>query len=349
MRLTFVASTGLPTPRPGRMPTSYYVYISTPYGQYSTFEAPAMDDSSVSWNETLTIHERPPTLFKRLMSIFKSEAVRLEIRASYESKPTLEVVCAFDTTFKQLLAEDGPPTLYSDVGDERVSLKLKVGDTHEKNVVIFGQTGSGKSSTINTIAKEQVAKTSNDAVGCTTKPKRYSVDISGQNFALFDTAGLNEGTKGEVPQKQAKEQLDRLLEERMRHKLPLNGIDLLVYCVYNTTSSRAILNTYNAVYSGIYRKKRVPIVVIVTGLESATSMESWWDNHKETFKDMHLAGHACVTTVQEYAGIPPDHTDRVAQSSETLRNLIMNTCSAPVVDDNLPTGTCLPCGQWNEW
>lgn len=151
MRLTFIASTGLPMPRPDRMLTGYYVYISTPYDQYRTFDAPAMEDCSVSWNETLTIHERPQTLFKRLMSIFKSEAVRLEIRASYESKQTLdqsEVVCAFDTTFKQLLAEGGSPSefsllamslsadgdseaLHSDVGDRRVSLELKAGGTNE--------------------------------------------------------------------------------------------------------------------------------------------------------------------------------------------------------------------------
>lgn len=356
MRLTFIASTGLPTvPRPDRMLTGYYVYISTPYDQYSTFDAPAMDDCSVSWHETLTIHERPQTLFKRLMSIFKSEAVRLEIRASYEPKPTLdqyEVVCAFDTTFKQLLAEDGPFTLHPDVGDKRVSLELKVGDTHEKNIVIFGEAGSGKSSIINTIAQKQVAETSNDAVGCTLKPKRYTVDVSGHKFALFDTAGLNEGSKGKVPDKQAKKQLKRLLKERMRHKSPeSDGIDLLVYCVRrrNTISLPTILDAYNTVYSGTCRKKKVPIVVVVTGFESDTHTESWWDAHKETFNSMQPAGHACVTTTQEYLGIPADLTRRVAQSSEILRDLIMNTCSAPVVDDNLPVGTwcCLPSHSMN--
>lgn len=343
-------------PRPDRMLTGYYVYISTPYDQYRTFDAPAMEDCSVSWNETLTIHERPQTLFKRLMSIFKSEAVRLEIRASYESKQTLdqsEVVCAFDTTFKQLLAEGGSPTLHSDVGDRRVSLKLKAGGTNEKNIVVFGEAGSGKSSIINTIAQKQVAKTSNDAVGCTLKPKRYTVDISGHKFALFDTAGLNEGSEGNVPDKQAKKQLKRLLKERMRHKSPeSDGIDLLVYCVRrcNTISLPTILDAYNTVYSGTCRKEKVPIVVVVvTGFESETHTESWWDAHRETFNSMHPAGHACVTTTQEYLGIPADLTRRVAQSSEILRDLIVNTCSAPMVDDNLPVGTwcCLPLCSMN--
>lgn len=376
MLLTFIAGTGLPMP-PDRMPTGYYVHVSTPYGQYDTIRA-SMTDCSVSWNQTLTIHERPQTLSRWLMSIFKSKAVRFEIRALYEPGSILdqyEVVCAFDTTFEQLLAKDGQHTLISSVNNQSISLKLKARGTsesvvnsrpahppaavrspdipapptstsqrerahpQEKNVVIFGETGSGKSSIINVIAQEQVAKTSNDAPGCTSEPKRYLVDISGQKFALIDTAGLNEGTAGTVTPKQAKQQLKGLLDKLMSHKSPSDGIDLLVYCVRNTTAPRAILDAYDTVYSGTCRKKRVPIVVVVTGLESETPMESWWDAHKEIFNSMHLAGHACVTTIQEYPGIPEYLTRRVAQSSEILRDLIMKKCSASPVDDSVPAGT----------
>lgn len=381
MILTFIAVTGLPMP-PDRMPTGHYVHVSTPYGQYNTTMKAPMADCSVSWNQTLTIQERPQTFSKWLMSIFKSKAVRLEIRAG-EMLDQYEVVCAFDTTFEQLLAEDGQPTLHSDVNDQRISLKLRTGDTNEsimngqpahppaakvrssdipappaplsklethpreKNVVIFGETGSGKSSIINVIAQKQVAKTSNDAPGCTPESTRYSVDISRQKFALFDTAGLNEGSAGTVPHQQAKKQLKSLLNKLMSHKSPSDGIDLLVYCMHYTTAPRAILDTYNTVYSGTCRKKRVPIIVVVTGLESETPMESWWDSHKEIFNSMDLAGHACVTTIQEYPGIPKDFTRRVAQSSEILRDLIMNKCSTLAVDDSLPAGMGCWSPSWS--
>jgi GTP-binding protein EngB required for normal cell division len=361
MLLTIIAGTGLPM-SPNRTPTSHYVHVSTPYGQYNTRAIQAvMADCSVSWNQTLNIHERPQTFFKRLMSIFKSKAVHLEIRALYELDQ-YEVVCAFDTTFEQLLAEH---TLHSDDNNQRISLKLKAGDTNEsvvngqpassrkydqthtreKNVVIFGETGSGKSSIINVVAQEQIAKTSNDAPGCTSEFKRYSVDISGQKFALFDTAGLNEGSAGTVPHKRAKKQLKGLLNKLMSHKSPSGGIDLLVYCVQNTAAPRAILNTYNTVYSGTCRKKRVPVVVVVTGLESMSPMESWWDTHKEIFNSMDLAGHACVMTVQEYPDIPEEYIHRVAQSSKILRDLVMNTASA--ADDNLPAGTWCWSPSWS--
>lgn len=350
MLLTLIDGTGLPMP-PDRMPTGHYVNVSTPYGQYNTAKA-AMVDCSVSWNQTITIHERPQTFAKWLMSIFKSKTVHLEIRALYDPGPTLdqyEVMCAFDMTFEQLFAGDEQHTLLSEVNNQRISLKLKAGGTsevvvngqspdrpassserEEKIVVICGETGSGKSSIINVIAQKQVAKTSNDALGCTSEPKRHSVVISGQKFALFDTAGLNEGTAGTVPPKPAKRQLKNLLDK--------GGVDLIVYCVRNTTAPRAILDAYDTVYSGTCRKKGVPIVLVITGLESENPMESWWDSHKEKFSSLHLAGHACVTTIQDYPGIPEDYTRRVAQSGEILRDLILNKCSAVAVDDSLSAG-----------
>ncbi|KAG1769575.1 P-loop containing nucleoside triphosphate hydrolase protein [Suillus occidentalis] len=368
MLLTLIACTGLPMP-PDRMPTGHYVHVSTPYGQYNTVKA-ATVGSSVSWNQTITIHERPQTLSKWLMSIFKSKTVHLEIRALYDLGPTLdqyEVVCAFDMTFEQLFAGDGQhKALISDVNNQHISLQLKAGGTNEsivdgqpahsaavvqspegpassskreaKNVVIFGETGSGKSSIINVIAQKQVAATSNDAVGCTSKPKRYSVDISGQKFVLFDTAGLNEGTAGTVPLRQARRQLKNLLDKLLNHKSQSGGVDLIVYCVRNTTAPRIIIDAYDTVYSGICRKKGVPIVVVVTGLESESPMESWWDSHKDKFSSLHLAGHACVTTIQDYPGIPEEHTRRVAQSGEILRDLVLNKCSAVAVDDSFSAG-----------
>jgi len=65
--------------------------------------------------------------------------------------------------------------------------------TYACNVVIFGETGVGKSSLVNLIARTQKARTSPDALGCTTKTEVYDVLIQ-NNFKtlkvkLFDTAG----------------------------------------------------------------------------------------------------------------------------------------------------------------
>jgi hypothetical protein len=160
---------------------------------------------------------------------------------------------------------------------------------------------------------------------------------------LYDTAGLNEGTAGTVTPRQAKRQLKNLLNMLLNDNSPSGGIDLIVYCVRNTTAPCAILDAYDTVYSGTCRKRGVPIVVVVTGLEFETPMEGWWHSHEERFSSLHLAGHACVTTIQEYPGIPEDLTRRVAQSGEILRDLVLNKSSALPVDDSLHAGNwCWP-------
>lgn len=184
----------------------------------------------------------------------------------------------------------------------------------------------GKSSIINIIAQQELAETSNDAAGCTSSSGHYLAEISSQRLVLVDTAGLNEGTEGTVPAAKAERQLKSLLRKLMSSGS--DGIGLLVYCVRNTTAPHALARDYNTFYVGICQKK-VPIVVVVTGLEGETRMEDWWDTNEEKLKnhDMQFADHACVTVLQEYPGIPEVFTHHIKESSEILRNLIVNNCS----------------------
>ncbi|KAG1835979.1 P-loop containing nucleoside triphosphate hydrolase protein [Suillus subalutaceus] len=198
----------------------------------------------------------------------------------------------------------------------------------KRNIVIFGETGSGKSSIINTIAQNQLAKTSDDAHGCTSTVQPYPVEISGQRFVLIDTAGLNLGTDT-VSAAKAEEQLKSLLHELMSSRM--DGISLLVYCMYSTIAPRALDKAYNKFYSGICQKK-VPIVVVVTGLEKETRMESWWDTNREIFKGMYFADHACVTALRERPSFPDNITRRIAESGDILRKLLLKNCADLAVD-----------------
>lgn len=372
------------------MPTGHFVHVSTSNGQWDTTIKAAMTDRSVSWNETLTIYERPPTFALYLLSTFsggKSKAINLEIYASYESGLT-ELVGTFETTFGQVLVSDVQSISCTADGNRSISLKLKaqrikitqlvdhavrgtaessaayrsvhlpaVGQsidttghlppslsTHAssrnvetspwgRNIVIFGQTGTGKSSIINAIAREQLAGTSNDAAGCTSGYKRHPVTISGQRFVLFDTAGLGEGPAGTVPDKEAKRQLKSLLRQLMNSRSPSDGIGLLVCCVSRTTTLSTIVQAYNTFYAGVCKKK-IPIVIVITGLEQEPNMESWWDQNKDKLKSMHFTGHACVTALQEHPGNSEDFTRRIAESRDILSNLLVGNCSRGAVNDN---------------
>jgi len=195
-----------------------------------------------------------------------------------------------------------------------------------RNIVIFGKAGSGKSSVINAIAQRQLAETSSNATGCTPRYQGHEIEISGESFVLFDTAGLDEGTGGTVPAAEAEAKLKSLLRELTGPRS--NGIGLLVYCVgCGKDSGRisSLLRNYNRVYSMICRKK-VPIVVVVTGLESyEPNMESWWSANKDKFAEcgMDFKDHACVTTLDNKSAITESERLRIAESCESLRNLII--------------------------
>ncbi|KAG1764879.1 P-loop containing nucleoside triphosphate hydrolase protein [Suillus placidus] len=222
--------------------------------------------------------------------------------------------------------ESGSPPKASSSNHERQTRPRK------RNIVIFGESGSGKSSVINAITQTQRAKTSSDATGCTFSYQRYPVDISGQSYVLFDTAGLNEGNISAVPAAKAEKELKSLLRGLMSPGS--DGIGLLVYCVRSTRARQALIRNYNLFYSVICRKK-VPIVVVVTGLENEADMQAWWHTNAKEFKirGMHFQDHACVTTLHKHQGISDVFTRRITESRDMMRNLIVDNCSEWAVDD----------------
>ena len=162
--------------------------------------------------------------------------------------------------------------------------------------MVFGETGVGKSSLINLIADERIAETSSSAVGCTLDYKRHLLTIGDQRFAIWDTAGLDEGSQGTVPTERAEAYLKQLLHDLAKG----SGIDLLIYCVRGTRVRSALLTNYHLFYSAICRKK-VPIAIVITGLENQEgNMDTWWLKNEKKFSalQMRFNNYACVTTLQ---------------------------------------------------
>ncbi|KAH0827589.1 P-loop containing nucleoside triphosphate hydrolase protein [Lanmaoa asiatica] len=150
--------------------------------------------------------------------------------------------------------------------------KLALETTKGRNVVIFGDSGVGKSSLINMLAGRKTAQTSNGVLGCTFQSRQYPIAINGEKVNIWDTAGLDEGTRGRVAPEIAEKNLNKLLRELRG----ANGIHLLVYCIRGPSVRKSLARNYTIFYSAICRKK-VPIVAVVTGLENEPmSMEDWW-------------------------------------------------------------------------
>jgi len=160
------------------------------------------------------------------------------------------------------------------------------------NVIVFGETGSGKSSLINMVVGTNVAETSSKAKGCTFESTPYKVTIHGTAYKLFDTAGLNEWEGGKVSAKDAVVNLYKLIRDLD------DGVSLLVYCV------------------------RGPIVVAVTGLENEEpTMDSWWAENRETFADagMTFSEHACITATKGRGDV---FKEEYRESAEKMKKII---------------------------
>ncbi|KAF8840482.1 hypothetical protein BDN67DRAFT_637491 [Paxillus ammoniavirescens] len=181
-----------------------------------------------------------------------------------------------------------------------------------RNIVFFGETGTGKSSAINLIAGSSVADTNNDTGACTRVSACYKTMIRDEPFKLWDTRGLGEagffhslfkgGPEGE---------LRKFLRERYQRQ----EIDLLVYCVRGSRAKEALLKNYKT-FCAMTRQLAAPVVIVVTHLEREKNMEDWWERNESSLRrlGMEFDGHACITAI-------PNHT-RENVSKQTLHELI---------------------------
>ena len=142
--------------------------------------------------------------------------------------------------------------------------------------------------------------------------------------ALWDTAGLDEGSEGTVPSKLAENNL-RVLMGRLADS---GGINLIVYCIRASRLKRALKRNYDLFYVTVCRKK-VPVALVVTCLEGQSGkMETWWTMNETTLRKsgMRFDAHACVTTLNA-----EDHLiqERRSDSRMLLRELVVKYSKLP--------------------
>jgi GTP-binding protein EngB required for normal cell division len=164
-----------------------------------------------------------------------------------------------------------------------------------RNVVLFGQRGAGKSSLINLIAGENVAKTSSDMKHRTLQWQEYSVRFDDKSYNVFDTVGL-EPQPG-IPQYiDAVENAYTLIQTLERQ----GGIDLLVFCM-RAGELTATLQTNYRLFHEFLCEKKVPVILVITHLEDEVGeVDDWWTKNKHIFRkwEVYVAGYACITAIQ---------------------------------------------------
>lgn len=189
------------------------------------------------------------------------------------------------------------------------------------NVVLFGESGAGKSSIVNMLMGEEVTRAANDARGVTLESQAFDFSIQGVQYRIHDTAGLNEGEGGRVPSRDAIIKLYRLLGGLEA------GVGLLVFCIRAPRIKESTKFNW-ILFHEIICQKKVPIVIVITGLENEPNMDDWWDREVnwDVFRryEIQSAGHACITGTKgrlrrngEYA-----FQDEYDESVEKVKKLI---------------------------
>lgn len=139
------------------------------------------------------------------------------------------------------------------------------------------------------LAGKEVAKSSNDLNGCTFESQGYPITMpDGSQITIWDTAGLDEGSDGQVPALQAMKNL-RDLTTKLANS---TGLSLVIYVL------KGRINKTTKVNYTIFKAfcEEVPLVIVVTGLEDASNKDEWWTKNKQAVENAGLRnqGHACI-------------------------------------------------------
>ncbi|KAI6129445.1 P-loop containing nucleoside triphosphate hydrolase protein [Pisolithus croceorrhizus] len=141
------------------------------------------------------------------------------------------------------------------------------------NIILFGETGVGKSSVINLIAGGSVAEVSPDADGCTMNSTDYQFMIGSRKITIWDTVGLEEPQMGVNGYYAAIVKAYGLIQKLSR----AGGVDLLLFCI----RGNRITATYTEQLPPFLLRFSVTSesrsLLVITHLEREHRMEDWWE------------------------------------------------------------------------
>ena len=163
------------------------------------------------------------------------------------------------------------------------------------HVILFGETGVGKSSLVNLLAGWHVADISPDSIACTLASTEYQFQLGATTIRLWDTVGLEE------PEGETNEYLGAIEKavELIQRLNASGGISLFLFCIRGSRVTTTMQSNYRLFYE-VLGRKQVPIALAITHLERERVMENWWQRNTKTLENngIYVDGHACITTLE---------------------------------------------------
>ncbi|KIJ19190.1 hypothetical protein PAXINDRAFT_52964, partial [Paxillus involutus ATCC 200175] len=142
------------------------------------------------------------------------------------------------------------------------------------HIMLFGETGVGKSSLINLLTGWHAAEVSPNFGACTMDAKEYQFQLGPTIIRLWDTVGLEEPEKGPNGYEGAIEKAIQLI----RRLNATGGISLFLFCMRGNRITATTQSNYRLFYE-VLGKKEVPVALAITHLERERVMEEWWSRN----------------------------------------------------------------------
>ena len=168
----------------------------------------------------------------------------------------------------------------------------------ELNIIVFGESGVGKSALINQVYDRPVVKSSSQAIGCTVENIKVSGTIQDRpdlSFNIYDTVGLSESADGSIPTVTAFIQLIKLA-----YAVP-NGINLLICCAEKGRLSSERFKANYRILKEELCENRIPCLLVITKCDGDDPIDDWWFENEATVRNklrFDFVDGVCVSTVK---------------------------------------------------
>lgn len=159
----------------------------------------------------------------------------------------------------------------------------------EFRVLIFGSTGTGKTSLCNALTGQSMTANSSGR-GNTFETHTYAPIVNDGNSIIFtDTVGLDESDTGTVPAADAALQLIELI------KASEAGYSLLIHVFRAPRRTKNHDENYKFFVEQL-TQKRIPVILVATGCENEEPMSRWSQDNFDVFSSKGCDYKAVVAT-----------------------------------------------------